>query len=238
VNNSKAVLEVMDKSVATGTSRLVLMAIARHINRKTGTAYPGEDHLATLANCHQDTVRPCLRKLEELGELETEIQGGPGTSKLDKPNLYRIHLVRGDDPAPEQECISECVKEAKEQRATHSIDHTYSKSIYSGDESPSLDRGTVHSGNIVVLEKLKQSSVYELFGGAGYEAQFSNLDPTNPELELLRRELVRRTGLIPPPGFDPRMTREAASARLHEMFNRKDKHHADQRSAVREDHAG
>jgi hypothetical protein len=104
VNNWTAVRTVMERSASTGTARLILIAIAAHLDRRTGTAWPGTDRLSELANCHHDTVRKCLRDLEALGELEVMTQGGPGTSRIDKPNLYRIlFLSEGGDLPSEDE---------------------------------------------------------------------------------------------------------------------------------------
>jgi hypothetical protein len=230
MTNWTAVKEVKEKSAAKGKALAVLEAIARHINRKTGDAYPGRERIADLADCHPDNVRKYRRELEKLGELETEIQGGPGTSKLDKPNLYRIPLLAESlNSPPEQKCISDCVDRDKRKEIHHPNRPNNTKFIYSGGEARVDEDSEVFvCSNSTVLDKLKEFSVYELFRGAAGEAQFANLDPSNPELGLLRRELVRRTGLIPPPGFDSRMTREEASAKLHEMFSRKGTHHAEQ----------
>jgi hypothetical protein len=107
MNNWRAVAEVMEKSASKGTARLILIGIAAHINRETGTAYPGRERLAELANCHPDSVRKATHGLEALGELEVEIQGGPGASLVDKPNLYRIpFLSKGVNLASEDKDIS------------------------------------------------------------------------------------------------------------------------------------
>lgn len=119
MNNLVAVQEVRRKSVATNNTRAVLEAIARHINRETGTAFPGRDRIAELVGCHPDNVRKYCRELERLGELETDIQGGPGKSKRDKPNLYRIpFLAKGVDSPPEQQCIGDGVGRKGERSVT------------------------------------------------------------------------------------------------------------------------
>jgi hypothetical protein len=205
MNNWVAVKEVRKKSAVRGNALAMLEAIARHINHETGTAFVGRERIAALVGCHPDNVRKYRRVLEKLGELETDIQGGPGKSKRDKPNLYCIpFLTDGVDSPPEQLCIGDGVRRRGEFYYPYRQQDTDSRS--SGGDKPT------------VTDRLKESSVYELFGGAAGEVQFANLDPSNPELELLRRELVGRTGSTPPPGFDPRMTREEAAAKLHDLL--------------------
>lgn len=131
MNNWVAVQEVRGKSVARNNTRAVLEAIARHINRETGTAFPGRDRIAELVGCHPDNVKKYCRALEKLGELETDIQGGPGESKRDKPNLYRIpFLTKGVDSPPEQQCLSDGVRRRREIRYPYRKQHTDAR--YSG----------------------------------------------------------------------------------------------------------
>jgi Helix-turn-helix domain len=61
MNNWEAVNVVMANSKSAGTDRLVLIAIARHINRDTGDCYPSKTKIAALANCHPDQVRKSTR---------------------------------------------------------------------------------------------------------------------------------------------------------------------------------
>lgn len=215
MNNWKAVDEVMEKSNSAGASRLILIAIARHINRGTGEAWPGTDQLAFLANCHEDHVRKCLRTLEDLGELEVEIQGGPGTSMANKPNLYRIpFLERGVNSPPEQKDIRECVKkDKKEENHRESAAHTQSKSISSAvrlPPQPAIDPK--------VKASLKESGIYDLAPEGVRDMLFRNLPPEEPEIEILRSLLVKRSGESPPPGWNVRITRAEAIVQLEEMF--------------------
>lgn len=217
MNNWKAVDEVMEKSDSSGASRLILIAIARHINRKTGEAWPGIYRLALLANCHEDHVRKCLRALEDIGELEVEIQGGPGTSKADKPNLYRIpFLVRGVNSPVEQKDIKERVEKDitdREESSRRPTTHTYSKSISSAVGLPP------HSAiDPKVTASLKDSDIYDLVPEGVRDMLFGNLPPQDPEIWLLRSLLVERTGESPPPGWKVGITRAEAISRLEEMF--------------------
>jgi hypothetical protein len=216
MNNWKAVDEVMEKSNSTGASRLILISIARHINRRTGEAWPGTDHLAYLANCHEDHVRKCLRTLEDLGELEVEIQGGPGTSKANKSNLYRIpFLVRGVNSPAEQKDIRECVDDISKRKESlgGSEVHTQSKAISSAVESPPHPAVSTQ-----VTASLKESGIHDLVPEGVRDMLFRNLPPQEPEIWLLRSLLVERTGQSPPPGWAAGTTRADAIAQLEELF--------------------
>jgi hypothetical protein len=215
MNNWKAVDEVMEKSNSTGASRLILISIARHIGRRTGEAWPGTDHLAFLANCHEDHVRKCLRTLEDLGELEVEIQGGPGTSKANKPNLYRIpFLTRGVNSPAEQKDIRECVQNIeREGSSKRSEDHTQSKAISSAVEWPPQPAISPK-----VTASLKESGIYDLVPEGVRDMLLGKLPPQDPEVWLLRSLLVERTGESPPPGWRAGTTRAEAIAQLEEMF--------------------
>jgi hypothetical protein len=217
MENWKAVDEVMEMSNSAGASRLILISIARHINRRTGEAWPGTDQLAYLANCHEDHVRKCLRTLEDLGELEVEIQGGPGTSKADKPNLYRIpFLTRGVNSPAEQKDVRECVEKDVSKRgegSRKSGTHTQSKAVSSAGESPPHLAITPKG-----MASLKESGIYDLVPEGVRDMLFRDLPPQEPEVFLLRTLLVQRTGESPPPGWKAGITRSEAVARLEEMF--------------------
>jgi hypothetical protein len=113
--NCRAVAHVLKESKSRGTDRLVLLAIAHHVNELTGACYPGRERIAKLANCHPDSVRKSVSNLIGLGELEVELNGGPGRSKASRPNLYRLTLSSqglnrppggGDETTPEHSLFS------------------------------------------------------------------------------------------------------------------------------------
>lgn len=92
-NEAQAV--ALHHSQATGTDKVVMIAIAN---------YAGEDGawcsiptLAKIANVTEESARRAVRRLEQLGEIDTERNGGYG-QQLKKPkhtrtNLYTITLV-------------------------------------------------------------------------------------------------------------------------------------------------
>lgn len=81
--------QVLRESQSTGSSRLVLIALA-DVAGDSGEVieYPRSHKiLAAKANCSEGTVRKAIRDLEALGEVEVLVVGD-GRTKSD----YRIHL--------------------------------------------------------------------------------------------------------------------------------------------------
>ncbi len=89
--NCTAVDAVMRCSESTVTKRLVLLAIARHVNSHTGTAYPSNATIMRLSGASDaSTVRKSVSALIELGELErTGDLSQWGTS------VYRLPKLKG-----------------------------------------------------------------------------------------------------------------------------------------------
>lgn len=89
---------VLHHSRATGTAKLVLLGVANHDG--DGGAWPSVATLARYANVAPRNVQMALRKLEQLGELQTFANRGGLVDHEDheRPNLYRV-LV---------ECPSSC----------------------------------------------------------------------------------------------------------------------------------
>jgi len=77
-----------------GTERLILLAIADHINGD-GIAWPSAPRLARMCATTERHVRRILPRLVERGELE--IVGARGAWRY---NVYRICLGKGGTPAP------------------------------------------------------------------------------------------------------------------------------------------
>ena len=76
--------QVWEDSNATGTARLVLLALANYAN-EDGTAWPALSTLARDTRLSVRQVRYLLRHLDDAGELQTAIGSGPrGT------NVYRL----------------------------------------------------------------------------------------------------------------------------------------------------
>lgn len=77
--NAPAVSAVLEKSKATGIAKLILLAIAKHINYETGVCFPSNRTIAEIAGTTEKTVQRTLPALLESGELE--MTGGYGTGK-------------------------------------------------------------------------------------------------------------------------------------------------------------
>jgi DNA-binding FadR family transcriptional regulator len=68
---------VLHHSPATGTAKVVLLAIAWHTNDNPELGcYPSQETLAKYANTSSRTVRRALNDLEQMGEIEIDRHGG------------------------------------------------------------------------------------------------------------------------------------------------------------------
>lgn len=68
---------VLHHSPATGTAKVVLLAIAWHTNDNPELGcYPSQETLAKYANTSTRTVRRALNELEAMGEIEITRHGG------------------------------------------------------------------------------------------------------------------------------------------------------------------
>ena len=82
--------KVWDKSQASKTDKLVLLAIARRYKRGVG-AWPSQDHLAKICGVDKRSITNSIKRLETSGEL-TWVRGS-NLSK--KANLYFITAIEG-----------------------------------------------------------------------------------------------------------------------------------------------
>lgn len=80
---------VLDHSPATGTDRLVLLAIARHADRDGGGAFPSAATIAAEAKVDRRNAFRSLQKLEAAGAIRVEHGGG-----RHKPNTYSVVMER------------------------------------------------------------------------------------------------------------------------------------------------
>jgi hypothetical protein len=97
---------VWRSSAATGTDRLVLLAIADAADSDGTNAWPSVATLARKAAVSNRTVQRSIGNLVELGELEVlEQAGGPARMRADRrPNEYRVLMQRrGDTPVAPSE---------------------------------------------------------------------------------------------------------------------------------------
>jgi DNA-binding MarR family transcriptional regulator len=71
--------------------------IARHMNRKSGIAWPGQARLADRLGASERTVRTLVEQLERAGHLSVTGSGG-----RNRPNTYRL-LLKTRKPASAKE---------------------------------------------------------------------------------------------------------------------------------------
>lgn len=88
----EAIATALHHSRATATAKVVLIGIANHVG--DGGAWPSVATLARYANVHPRKVQEAIVKLEALGEVERDIQGGGNVTmrRNQRPNLYRFTL--------------------------------------------------------------------------------------------------------------------------------------------------
>lgn len=88
---------VWKHSLATGTDRIILLAIADHAGDDGTNAYPSVATLGSKCALSRRTVQRSIARLVELGELEVEDQkgGGSWTRSDRRPNRYRVVMNDG-----------------------------------------------------------------------------------------------------------------------------------------------
>lgn len=93
----QAMAWVLESSRATGSDRLVLLAIANHASKEGGEAWPSIPLIAAEARVSERTVSRSLIRLAALGELEVVRGGGRGPNQY-RPNLYALPAISGGMP--------------------------------------------------------------------------------------------------------------------------------------------
>lgn len=88
----QAMAWVLECSRATGSDRLVLLAIANHASKEGGEAWPSIPLIAAEARVSERTVSRSLIRLAALGELEVVRGGGRGPNQY-RPNLYSLPAI-------------------------------------------------------------------------------------------------------------------------------------------------
>jgi hypothetical protein len=92
--------KVWDKSQASKTDKLVLLAIARRYKPGVG-AWPSQDYLAKICGVDTRSIRNSITRLQELGELKWV----KGSNLSKKANLYWISCIEttktSAEPLPE-----------------------------------------------------------------------------------------------------------------------------------------
>lgn len=83
---------VLYHSKAKGTDKVILIGIANHDG--DGGAWPSIGRLALYGLCDRRTAQRSIRRVEELGEVKTHVQGG-GLAHMDdteRPNRYEVTI--------------------------------------------------------------------------------------------------------------------------------------------------
>lgn len=94
--SAEAFVQALHHSQATGTTKVVMLAIANFASE--AGAWCAIATLAKIANVSDDNTRKAVRKLEELGEIETERNGG---YQLNKPKHTRTNRYEITIQCPE-----------------------------------------------------------------------------------------------------------------------------------------
>ncbi|NBW16431.1 MAG: helix-turn-helix domain-containing protein [Caulobacteraceae bacterium] len=103
---------VWDKSQATKTDKLVLLAIARRYNPGKG-AWPSQAYLAQCCGVDARSIRSSIKRLEKLGELYWVT----GSGKSGKANTYFIVFIDAKTSASDvQETSAKVAKTSAETR--------------------------------------------------------------------------------------------------------------------------
>lgn len=79
---------VFDHSEATGSDRLVLLALADHADDETWSCWPSMQRIARKARLSESTTRRALQSLAASGRIRIERNGGLGYRDDRRPNLY------------------------------------------------------------------------------------------------------------------------------------------------------
>jgi hypothetical protein len=78
-----------------GSAVKVALAIAQHINRQTGEAWPSHPMIASEISMSPDTVKDMVGRLRQAGHLAVEVGRGLGHS-----SRYRLILKKGEPSPP------------------------------------------------------------------------------------------------------------------------------------------
>jgi len=123
-------------SESKGSAKVVLLAIADHINRETQVAYPSVKRLAAMANITTRAVNKILLSLCKAGELSNERAAGRNGT-----NLYRIllpHVPTGPASSVARSQPVDNFRQALINRAG-APEHTFPKGVNASSAEPVLN---------------------------------------------------------------------------------------------------
>ena len=93
----RAIAATMYHSKATGTARLVMLAIAHFYDDKgENGAWPNQETIAKLANVSKRSVQRAIVELRELGEVDILVHRGRGKTFDRQTNRYFITIMCPD----------------------------------------------------------------------------------------------------------------------------------------------
>lgn len=139
---------VLDHSPATGSDRLVLLAIANHADATGHGAYPGLDRIAAEARVARRTAIRSITALEAAGQLRV-VRGGGAY----KTNRYVI-VMGPPDPPPSQPAPADTPPQEGCQSGTVRPTATVTATAPNGD---SRDRKQCHRDTRTVLNRQEPS---------------------------------------------------------------------------------
>jgi hypothetical protein len=141
-----AVFENVPGSLAAGSDRLVLLALANHASGDTMECWPSISLLAREAGVTPDTVKRSLRILVDRGLIERVINGAPDQRipRDRRPNLYRLNLTGGTDTGPRETGSRETGgREAPERGGESRVDGGENHASTGGRDTPPKQSGNI-----------------------------------------------------------------------------------------------
>lgn len=85
---------VLNHSQTTATDKLILLGIANHADENGENSWPSVKTLARYAGVTERNARLALRRLEEAGEIKTEVRSGGRVDSDPRYRTNRYTLVR------------------------------------------------------------------------------------------------------------------------------------------------
>lgn len=120
--------EFVETDILSGSEKLVFMAIKRHLNNESETAFPSLTTIARYSRLSKSTVQRTLKDLESKGIIEIEHRKTEKNGNTS--NLYTIHDYKSMWTVKNSKEIKQVIKREQEQEAIkllESIGYTVTK---------------------------------------------------------------------------------------------------------------
>lgn len=143
----KVASHVWEHSQQSGSALLMLLALADHAN-DDGACWPSIETLARKCRVSERQARRLIRKLEDDGELATDVGGGRGNA-----SIYWVLLGKGDmgDRVSEEKGTSGAEKgdmgDTKGDTHDHKRGHSYVPRSVRNHKEPSIDPSGESNGH-------------------------------------------------------------------------------------------